>query len=285
MKIYRFINTIINRVVTFFFLHVSVLLCDTKSKKFFNNYKIFYKLLSYTNYEEIYTPKFDSSYIKYVILTISNPCNFRNRCIQRKHRINYLKNMLFIYVIGDNKCRKEIYYESKTYEDVLLLRCKNHYFNITLLFLSSLLWVKNNICYDYLIKWDDDIIVNIPLLNIFINLIKIKKNDFYYGYIYNNTKICRDKNKLCYIPFLAYKYISLPSFAASGLLLLSKNTSKRIDLFHKLYKSYTIRDDQYLGVLCNILSIKPNQINKYYDRNNKNNYRNRRSNFLAYHSD
>lgn len=175
-----------------------------------------------------------------------------------------------------------INYENHIFKDVLYLKIKNHYFNITLLFLSTINWININIKYDYLLKWDVDIIVNIPLLFIFINIHKQTIN--YCGYLYKRTRVCRNKTKICYVPYSIYNQSYLPFFIASGILILSNSAANKLDKYHKIYKSYMIRDDQYIGVMCNKLLIKPFPLNKYYIRIYTNNTKFNVNSLLAYHS-
>lgn len=109
------------------------------------------------------------------------------------------------------------------------MKIKNYYFNITYLFLEALFWINLKYSYKYLLKWDDDIVVNVPLLLLYTNL--NQKPIHYSGYLYFTPKICRNKSRICYIPPSEYKYSFLHSFIASGFLILSKYTSMKIDYY------------------------------------------------------
>lgn len=245
------------------------------------NYSLFYILKNKVNFRYIYSPKIRKRYIKFVVLTISNACNINHRLIQRYFRSSfYNDNIFFIFLLGKNKCRNIINHESKLYKDILYINIINNYFNITLMFLNSINWINENFLYDYILKWDDDIVVNFPLLNLFINIQNHTVN--YCGYFYHKTKICRNKSRICYIPFFAYRYTYLPPFIASGLLILSKYVSINIYRLYRSYKPYMIRDDQYLGALCSILTVKPIGINRYYNRRGKCESCIRR--YISYHS-
>lgn len=241
---------------------------NTVNLKFYNDYsKLYFKHTKKCN--KLLTPFISNNYYKLIILTISNPGSISKRLAQRYNKEDFNRNILFIYVIGESNCKKCIHYESKEWRDILYLQIKNSYFNLTYLFIESISWINSKLKYDFLLKWDDDIIVNVPLLLLYINA-EVKKLH-YRGYMYNKTAICRKKIKICYIPYHIYKYTYIPTFIASGLLILSYTTIQKIEHFHKLYNSYLIRDDQYIGVICNKLSIKPSSLNKYYIRCKMNN--------------
>lgn len=177
-----------------------------------------------TNFGTIPTISF--SFYKYIFVTISNPCKIIYREIQRKFNFIYIKNILHIFVTGYSECKNIVYEEYNHYKDILILSTKNHYFNITSYFIQAVTWIDRNIKYNYIIKWYDDIIINLPLFQFFINL---KNNEIHYGgFIYNSTKICRNKKNICYVPFKIYRYITIPSFSASGMLILSSITVKLI---------------------------------------------------------
>lgn len=262
-----------------------ILICfhDTsKSAKEFKDYSQFYKTKYIFNCNIIYKPHIYHTFYKYIVLTLSLPCNVKYRKIQRDYKSVYNNYILFVYVIGLHECKNIISLENEVNRDILYLNIINHYFNITILFLESIHWININLNYDYLLKWDIDIIVNIPLLFIYIN--NQKKSINYAGYLYYKPRVCRNKNRICYIPYKIYKYSNLPSFVASGLLILSKYTSYRINKYHVMYKSYMIRDDQYIGVMCNKLLIKPIAINKYYIRQKVINKTLKYKSLLSYHT-
>lgn len=270
----------------YLYIHFNIIFYNFVKKihthKEFNDYSQFYNFSFPHNSKKIYTPHIKNSFYKYIVITISTPCNINSRDIQRFYRYNYIKNILFIFVIGIFECNSIVYYEKIIYGDILYLHITNHYFNITMLFFESINWVNMNLKYDYLIKWDVDIVVNIPLMFLFINIQKSYIN--YSGYLYNKTRVCRNKSKICYIPYSIYNNSYLPSFAASGILILSNYLSFKLDKYNKNYKWYMIRDDQYIGVICNKLLIKPIPINKYYIRVNTYNTSFDIKSLLSYHS-
>lgn len=254
--------------------------CNIETTNRSKDYSRYYSYYVY-NSSKIFSPAIEKEFYRYIFITISNPINIYKRNIQRYYKKYYKNCSLSFYVIGNSNFMNLTYYENKIYNDVLSFKIKNNYFNITKIFLETISWIKTQITYDYIIKWDDDIIVNIPLFILYINL--QRKTLHYTGYLYEKTTICRNKKIICYIPYHIYRYSLLPSFPASGLLILSRNTSQYISYYHKLYKSYMIRDDQYIGVLCNIISIAPSSINKYYIRKNSYN-KSTLFNLMAYHT-
>lgn len=253
-----------------------------KTLKIFDDYSQFYNMKYIYNSNIIYKPNTKYSFYKYIVITLSNPCDSKSRVIQRHYRLKYHRNILFVYVVGLNECKSLLYCEKEIYRDILYLNIKNHYFNITMLLLATINWINMNIKYDYLIKLDVDILTNIPLLFIFINTLKHKLH--YSGYLYNKTRVCRDKTRICFVPYSIFNFSYLPSFVASGLLILSNFASYKLDEYHKIYNKYMIRDDQYIGVICDILSIRPHPINKYYKRVNSYNTSFNIRSFLSYHT-
>lgn len=272
----------INYLIVYIFIYLLNSICfNYRNKKHNNDYSSFYNNIE-LSYEKIYMPNLTYKFYKFIIITISDPRNVAKRYIQRLYKDKYSRDLLFIYVIGDGRCKNFICYESKWFNDILYIHIKNNYFNLTTLFLVALKWINKKIKYDYIMKWDDDIIINIPLLYIFIN---IQMNIVQYcGYLYNATSICRKKNRICYIPFFRYRYTYLPPFIASGVLILNHNASQSIDNYHTKFKSYLIRDDQYIGVIYNILAIKPSSLSKYYIRCITNSKKIKLYNFLSYHT-
>lgn len=264
----------------FTFIRLYIIIRDRRRD--YTDFAIFYNI----NVEEknyiILKPLHSLSFYKIITLTISSPCNYFRRNIIRQYISKFQIYAYHIFVIGKCNCKKLIYQESRIHKDILFINYYNHYFNITPILLIALNWINNKFHYNYLIKWDDDIILNIPLLLLYINNHIEALN--YCGFFYNKTGICRNRNRICYIPFRLYKYIYIPSFVASGILILSLSISRSINLYRNIYKRYMIRDDQYIGVICKILSIKPVALNNYYFRSCRTTNITKIKQLIAYHT-
>lgn len=63
---------------------------NTKTIKRFDDYSKFYQMNYSYNCNKIYKPYTQYSFYKYIIITLSNPCDAAHRIIQRYYRFDYL---------------------------------------------------------------------------------------------------------------------------------------------------------------------------------------------------
>ncbi|CAG2177852.1 unnamed protein product [Oppiella nova] len=104
--------------------------------------------------------------------------------------------------IESQEIQKQITAESHIYDDILQFAFVDHYYNLTLKTLSILHWVsKNCLSAKYVVKADDDLIVNTGRLTD-----KIRKNAFKSGITGEKRvmSIVRDTTSPFYIPYDVY---------------------------------------------------------------------------------
>lgn len=84
-----------------------------------------------------------------------------------------MRPLFFIGLPADERTQQELQIEAKQFNDIIQFGFIDNYYNLTLKALSILRWIRKNcLTSDYVLKTDDDVLVNVPLLD---TMIKEKK--------------------------------------------------------------------------------------------------------------
>ncbi|XP_044005981.1 lactosylceramide 1,3-N-acetyl-beta-D-glucosaminyltransferase-like [Aphidius gifuensis] len=146
--------------------------------------------------------------------------------------LNYFIKVHFL--IGQTNSliiQKSIERESSEFNDIIQENFYDSYNNLTIKVGMLLKWINNH-CQDtkYVMKIDDDIFLNIPML---LDKLKLQKNsDFLLGEIQYEPPIIRIPSEKWYMPEYMYPrdyyYDRYPSFVSGCSYVMTLNTTKKI---------------------------------------------------------
>lgn len=205
--------------------------------------------------------------VLFFIESSTNHVNKRKRIIKTWINICLKISCNYYFVIATKGKIEEIEKENKN--DIIGVDILNSYYNLTIL-TSNIYkyYITFNLYSDYIIKIDDDIYPNIPIIviyiSVYINKLKIS------GYYYNKMKVSRNRNSSVYLPKSIYPYKIFPNFLAGGFVITHSN------LIFKLYKEILkekriiYREDMHMAVIYEKLNIKFQKLNYYYHRKERN---------------
>lgn len=176
---------------------------------------------------------------------------------ERKHLILFMTGKT-----GEDKADEKLFEESKMFGDLLICDYTDHYSKIINKLLASFNWawsVQEKYKFQYVLKSDDDVYVNIPRLLQWIDAAGSKMENVYAGITYSGI-VVRDKKHRHYVSKEAVPYDYYPVFCKGSTFLLSKTlVVKIVDLSKKIQR--IIPDDAYIGLIMNELRVKPTKIN------------------------
>lgn len=137
-----------------------------------------------------------------LILVHSAVGNFKNRQILRESLNHFSKQPKTLFLIGrtmDDISQEFIIRESKQFKDIVQGSFHDSYKNLTRKHVMGLTWVlKNCPNVDFVLKMDDDIFINLPLVMEYLNINfpKLKENENGYSLMSSRTS---SKIFICHI--------------------------------------------------------------------------------------
>lgn len=158
--------------------------------------------------------------------------------------------------------------ENERFNDLIQGNFVEAYKNLTYKHVMGLNWaVKycNNV--NYIIKMDDDIVVNIYYL---LNLIKLNyknKNVDMLGYIFNNMRPIRIKANKWYVTKKEYDGNIYPSFLSGWLYVVSFKTAQILVNLSTQTPFFWIDDVYITGILTNKANVKFENLGEYFTTN------------------
>lgn len=204
-----------------------------------------------------------------IFFIVSSINHFNKRIKIKKSWIKLCKRIScnYYFVIAT---KNYLYSIKNQYErNIIGIDIIDNYYNLTIL--SSNIYKYYTLFKlrsDYIIKNDDDIYPNIPIIYLYINtyIDKYKIS----GYFYAKMKVNRDENSSVYLPYSLYPSIHFPSFVAGGFVIT--HSSLIPSIYKELLKEKKIiyREDMHLAVIYSKLKIAFQNINRYYHRKEKN---------------
>lgn len=214
------------------------------------NYSIFSKKLNYSK----------------LIFFIESCANNMNK--RKKIKSTWINECLklscnYYFIIATRGKLEKIKNENNN--DIIGVDIVDSYYNLTIL--TSYIYKYYNIynlLSDYVIKIDDDIYPNIPIIIIYINLYinKLKIS----GYYYKKMNVNRNRYSTNYLPKSIYPSDIFPNFVAGGFVIINSNLI--ILLYKELLKEkrFIYREDMHMGVIYANLNLKLQKLNYYYHR-------------------
>jgi beta-1,3-galactosyltransferase 1 len=189
-------------------------------------------------------------------------------------------NMKVTFVLAeaqDEQTQNQIITESEKYKDILQFGFKDDYHNLTLKAIALLGWISLNcLVGDYIVKTDDDILININRLKE-----KIDNKTFQNGItgkLFKDSKPVRDINSeyanKWLVPKDLYPEDYYPPYLSGAAYVMST------DIIEKLYKSSINNsgpildiDDLYLtGIIAEKYNIQRHDNSEFYSSNSDGGY-------------
>ena len=115
--------------------------------------------------------KSNSSRYKLIVLVSSHALHPGRREVIRKYWGNHSHwttphqwKVIFVTGFFSNDYKNQLYAEGNTYKDILVQSVKEDFYTLSFKVMLGLKWVHGNLKYDFLLKCDDDVFVNIDRL-------------------------------------------------------------------------------------------------------------------------
>ncbi|XP_063972018.1 beta-1,3-galactosyltransferase 1-like [Diachasmimorpha longicaudata] len=209
--------------------------------------------------------------ISLVIIVMSAPLHTEARDAIRLTWGHYgqRSDVSILFMLGtteDPKLEAILEEEEGRYHDVIRGRFVDTYSNLTLKTISTLEWV-DTYCSEakFLLKTDDDMFINIPLLLSFTQSHE-KDRNIIFGRLARKWKPIRNKKSKYYVSSAQYKPPLYPDFTTGPAYLLSR------DVINKLYESalsqtYLKLEDVFTtGIVADKLGIKRVHVNEFLNK-------------------
>ncbi|KAG7198312.1 hypothetical protein KM043_005714 [Ampulex compressa] len=206
-----------------------------------------------------------------VIIIMSSPNHFEARMAIRQTwgHFGQRSDMSILFMLGatmDSRVETTVEKEQKIYKDMIRGRFLDSYSNLTLKTISTLEWV-DSYCSEvkFLLKTDDDMFINIPLLQAFIIKHGHSKNVIF-GRLAKKWKPIRNKKSKYFVSQAQFKQLIFPDFTTGPAYLMSS------DVVRKLYdaaldQTYLKLEDVFMtGIVADKIGIKRTHANEFLNK-------------------
>ena len=191
-----------------------------------------------------------SSTLKLVILVSSNAPHMERRRLIRKYWGNYSHwvtkfQWKVIFVTGvnlDKNISQQLHEESKTYNDILMEDFEESFYKLSFKVMVGLAWLNKNLKYEFLLKCDDDVFVNVDEL---MKVLSTTKDHFFGHRMLNQPVERKGRYGVSKEEHFGNRYD--PYCSGGGFILSCSTVSKMIPHFN-WGKPLKI-DDAYIGQL------------------------------------
>lgn len=167
------------------------------------------------------------------------------------------KIVRLVFVLGKTEnvsTEKDTLWENEQYRDIIKFDMVDSYYNLSLKMLHALNWI-NNECNNvqYVLKADDDVFVNLPLLLHKLSHSWHSKNGNVFGYIFNTSehfKVQRERNTKWSVGYEEYPLGQYPPYAQGTSYTLTRNLVPKI-LHTAQYLPYLHVEDVFItGIIA-----------------------------------
>lgn len=199
--------------------------------------------------------------LKVLVLITTAPDHEKHRTAVRQTwgHFSVRKDVVMAFVIGRTtnvNIQNNIDKENEIYGDIIQANFIDHYANLTLKTISMFEWVKTY-CSEshFVLKTDDDMFINMPLLLTFIDS---KKNDHrvMYGRLAKGWKPVRNKKSKYYIDTATYSKTKYPDFLTGPAYLFTNDIVD--DIYQKALGTtfFVLEDVLVTGIVGESLRIR-----------------------------
>jgi beta-1,3-galactosyltransferase 1 len=193
--------------------------------------------------------------------------NFEKRNAVRKTWVSEAikSNINVFFVIAepkDDKTQKELESEAFVNKDMIQFGFRDSYYNVTLKHIAILRWAQQNCLHSkYIMKTDDDIIVNID--HLLKNMHKLPNGMT--GALFGGTKPIREVNYPWFVPECLFPDVYYPDYVSGTAYVMTKNVIKPLIKTLEEYSGPVFHiDDAFItGVLAEKAGIKRYQNDKF----------------------
>ncbi|CAB4034193.1 beta-1,3-galactosyltransferase 5-like [Paramuricea clavata] len=144
--------------------------------------------------------------------------------------------------------------EAKKYGDIIIGDFPDTYRNITQKLMMAFKWASEQ-NYEYLLKTDDDVYINVPLLINWINEQSEPGRALFAGVLYR-AYVIRDPSHRHFVSWNDLQQKRYPWYPKGALYVLSSGVVRGMVEITNRVKMITV-DDAYVGVLASYLGVKP----------------------------
>lgn len=144
--------------------------------------------------------------------------------------------------------------EARKFRDMIIGDFSDTYRNITKKLMMAFKWASSQ-KYEYLLKTDDDVYINIPSLIQWIITRPFPKKPLYAGILYR-ANVVRDKTHRHYVSWHDLPQKRYPWYPKGALYVLSGEIVKQMVEISSRVKQITV-DDAYVGILASNLGVQP----------------------------
>lgn len=167
-------------------------------------------------------------------------------------KMNFTVRVLFVFgKIKDVMEAEIIRKEHQLYNDVLQIDFDDSYLNLTRKVINSFRWVAefcSNV--SYVVKADDDIFINLPLLLSNINRSHGASRDVLFGYVYSGKRPVVRSGRWGVQPEV-YPFSRYPQYISGTSYTISGNLMRPIVHYAQYFPYLNIEDAFITGVICN----------------------------------
>ncbi|XP_068208423.1 beta-1,3-galactosyltransferase 1-like [Palaemon carinicauda] len=199
--------------------------------------------------------------LKVLVLITTAPDHEKHRTAVRQTWGHFAirRDVVMAFVVGrttNANIQSNIDKENEIYGDIIQANFIDHYANLTLKTVSMFEWVKTY-CSEshFVLKTDDDMFINMPLLLTFIDS---KKNDrrVMYGRLAKGWKPVRNKKSKYYIDVATYKKTKYPDFLTGPAYLFTSDIVD--DIYQKALGTtfFVLEDVLVTGIVGESLRIR-----------------------------
>lgn len=196
-----------------------------------------------------------------VIVIMSAPSHIEARTAIRQTWGHYgqRRDVSLVFMLGltgNKNIEKLLQQEQRLYGDIVRGRNVDSYSNLTLKTISSLEWVSMYCSgVKFMLKTDDDMFINVPLLLSFVYK-HMNDRNVIFGNLAERWRPVRNKKSKYYVSQAEYEPVVFPDFTTGPAYLLSSNVVNKL---HKavLDQKYLKLEDVFVtGIVANKLGIK-----------------------------
>lgn len=215
--------------------------------------------------------------LTYIVYVHSAPMNFKKRQMIRQtwggKSVLLKYNMRIIFCMGvvdDSVTMQRVLMESNRYGDILVKDFQDTYRNLTHKAVAALKWVTDN-CQNvsYVIKSDDDILIDIDALMGILTSSQVKK----YGNeklilcnLWSNMKVIRDKRSKWYISEEEFAKEFFPPYCSGSIYVMTWDVVRDMYEVSRYTEFFWVDDFYVTGLLVQkIDGVRHEKLNDNYD--------------------
>ena len=182
--------------------------------------------------------------------------NIRSTWGSTWHQRTDLPSWKTIFQLGlpnDHKMQNSTLEEATKYKDMIFGNLTDTFYTLSVKVIVGFEWATKYCDFDFLLKTDDDVFVNIPNVFKFLSEPDIPRHRLYAGNVHFRSGPIRWRSKYR-VTTLEYPYRQYPRFTSGGGMVLSRDVAAGMVNIHN-NSNYFKLDDVYVGMLALRLGV------------------------------